>query len=147
MVGLLARLRSDLNAARKEGRKAQTLLLGTVIADVMNRAIELKRDPTDDEVVDVLRRGVKKRREAVEAYQKAAREDLAGNERAEVAMLEQYLPAQATDDEIRTAVREAIAGGASNIGAVMGRAGPPLKGRADGARISAIAREELAARG
>lgn len=143
MPGLFDRLQSDLNASRKAQDKPRTLVLGTIIADAKNQKIELRRDLTDDEVIDVLRRGIKKRRESIEMYAKGNREDLAEKERGEVALLEGYLPAQVGDDELRAAVQSAIAGGAKNIGAVMGKVMPQFKGRADGTRINAIAREEL----
>ena len=75
------------------------------------------------------------------------RDDLADKERAEVAMLEAYLPAPVSDDELRSAVKAAIAGGASQIGAVMGKVLPQFKGRAEGSMINAIAREELSKQG
>ncbi len=146
MAELEARLRGDLTVSRKAQDKPRTLLLGTVIADVMNRAIELGRDPSDDETAEVLRRALKKRREALEAFERAGRTDLADKERAEATMLEHYLPAQATDDEIRAAVAEAIGSGAATLGAVMGQLVPKLRGRAEGARINSIAREELSRR-
>jgi uncharacterized protein len=143
MAGLQERLQADLNSSRKAGDKARTLLLGTVLADVKNREIEFRRDLTDDDVIDVLRRGIKKRRESVDMFTKGGREDLAGKERLEVEMLSAYLPAAVSDDELRTAVRAAIAGGANNIGAVMGKVLPQFKGRAEGGTISSIAKEEL----
>ena len=145
MSALLARLQADLITARKAQDKPSTLLLGTILADIKNRRIELRRDPTDDEVVEVLRKGIKRRRESIEAYDKGGRADLSDKERAEVSALEQYLPAQVADEEIRSAVRAAIAAGAANIGAVMGKVMPQFKGRAEGGTINAIAREELAA--
>ena len=147
MTEMLARLQTDLNSARKAGDKAQTLLLGTIISDVKNREIELKRDLTDDDVTEVLRKGVKRRRESIEMYDKGGRADLAGIERAEVDALGKYLPAAVSDDEIRTAVQAAIAGGAANVGAVMGKVMAQFKGRAEGGTISTIVREELAKRG
>lgn len=146
MSALFARLQSDLTAARKAQDKPGTLLLGTILADIKNRRIELRRDPGDDDVIDVLRKGIKRRRESIEAYEKANRMDLADKERAEVTALEKYLPAQVGADEIRAAVRAAIEGGAANIGAVMGKVLPQFKGRADGSTINSIAREELASR-
>src|SRR3712207_382286 len=143
MSQLLARLQGDLNAARKAEDKAATLLLGTILADAKNRRIELLRDLTDDDVVDVLRRGIKRRRESIDMYEKGGREDLAEKERSEVAALERYLPAPVSDDELRAAVRAAIAGGAANLGAVMGKVMPQFKGRAEGGAINAMAREEL----
>jgi len=140
---LFETLQSDLNAARKSQDKARVLVLGTIIADAKNRKIELRRDLTDDDVIDVLRKGIKRRRESIEMYA-GKRDDLADKERAEVTVLEQYLPAAVSDDELRAAVRSAIAGGATQIGAVMGTVLPQFKGRAEGSTINAIAREELA---
>ena len=147
MADLHTRLRDDLNAARKAQDKPRTLLLGTIVSDVKNRGIELRRDPTDEEVVDVVRKGIKRRRESVEMYDKGGREELAAKERDEIAMLEGYLPAAVPDDQLRAAVRGAIAGGATTIGAVMGTVLPQFKGRAEGSAINAIAREELAKQG
>ena len=146
MSALLARLQADLNAARKSQDAPRTLVLGTVLSDAKNRGIELRRDLTDEDVTEVLRRGIKRRRESIDAYTQAKRDDLAAKEAGEVRTLEAYLPAQVAEDEIRAAVRAAVAGGAANIGAVMGKVMPQFKGRADGGTISAIAREELARR-
>ncbi|HEV2180891.1 MAG TPA: GatB/YqeY domain-containing protein [Gemmatimonadaceae bacterium] len=143
MSELIARLQTDLNASRKAQDKAGTLLLGTILADIKNRRIELMRDLTDDDARDVLRKGIKRRREAIEMYDKAGRTDLASREREEVRRLESYLPANVGDDEIRVAVRAAIASGATTIGALMGKVMPQFKGRADGSAINRIAREEL----
>jgi uncharacterized protein len=147
MSALLARLQGDLVVARKAQDKAATLLLSTILADIKNRRIELMRDPADDDVVEVLRRGIKRRRESIEAFDRGARADLANKERAEVETLERYLPAPVSDDTIRAAVRAAIDGGATTLGAVMGKVLPQFKGKSDGATVSAIVREELGARG
>ena len=147
MSELLARLQGDLNSARKSQDKAGTLLLGTVLSEVKNKKIELRRDPTDADVIDVLRKSIKRRRESIEMYTKGKRSDLADRESAEAAALEKYLPAQVSEDELRAAVKAAIAGGANQIGAVMGKVLPQFKGRADGAAINAIAREELSRQG
>ena len=146
MSSLLARLQSDMTSARKAQNKAQVLLLGTIIADVRNREIELKREVSDDDVIEVLRRGIKKRRESIEMYDKGGRADLAGVERAEAEALGTYLPAAVGEEEIRKAVTAAIDGGAANVGAVMGKVMGQFKGRADGATINAIVREELGKR-
>jgi len=142
-ASLVERLQSDLNAARKAQDKAQVTLLGTIIADTRNREIELRRDLTDADVIDVLRKGIKRRRESIEMYEKGGREDLASAERTEAELLGKYLPAGASDDEIRIAVAAAIAGGANNVGAVMGKVMAQFKGRAEGGTINAIVREEL----
>jgi len=133
-----------MNEARKQRDQPRTLLLSTILSDIQNREIELKHPASDDEAAEVLRRGVKRRKESVEAYEKAKREDLAARERAEVQMLEAYLPAAVSPDEIRAAVREAIAGGATELGPLMAKIMPQFKGRADGKVVNQIVREELA---
>lgn len=143
---LFDQLQSDLNAARKAQDKPRVLVLGTIFSDAKNRKIELRRELSDDEVVDVLRKGIKRRRESIEMYA-GKRDDLADKERGEVTILEAYLPASVSDDELRAAVKAAIAAGASQIGAVMGKVLPQFKGRAEGSAINAIAREELARQG
>lgn len=145
MSQLLARLQGDLNTARKTQDKALTLVLGTILSDIKNKRIELRRDVTDDDVIDVVRKGIKRRRESIEMYVKGGRTDLADKERSESAVLETYLPAQVGEDEIRTAVRAAIAAGATSMGPLMGVVNPQFKGRTDGSLVSRIAKEELAA--
>ena len=140
-------LQGDLNTARKAQDKPLTLVLGTVLADVKNRRIELRRDPTDDEIVEVIRKAIKRRRESVEMYLTAGRDDLVAKERSEVEILERYLPPSVSDEEIRAAVRAANESGAKNVGAVMGKVLPHFKGRAEGGTINAIVREELGKQG
>ena len=143
---LLARLQAEQVAARKAQDRDCVLLLGTVIAEARNREIELRRDLVDDDVVDVLRKAVKKRREASTVYATAARADLAAREAAEAGALEGFLPAAVDPEEIRAAIRAAIDAGATAVGAVMGVVLPQFKGRADGAQVSALVREALSAR-
>lgn len=143
MSELAARLQGELNAARKAQAKDRVLLLGTVLADIRNHEIAVKRALTDDDVVDVLRKAIKRRRESVEMYEQGGRAEQAATERREAEALEAYLPAAPSDDEVRAAVREAIAGGASKIGAIMGKVMPAFKGRLDGSVLNRIAREEL----
>ena len=133
-----------MNEARKQRDQARTLLLSTILSDIKNREIELNKTPTDDETAEVLRRGVKRRRESVEAYEKAGRTELAATESAEIKALEEFLPAAVAADDIRAAVRAAIAGGAKDMGKVMGAVMPQFKGRADGKLVNQIVREELA---
>ena len=147
MSDLLARLQGDLNTARKSQDKPGTLLLSTVLSEIKNKKIELRHDPVDADVIDVLRKSIKRRRESIEMYTKGGRQDLADKETTEAAALEKYLPAQVSDAELRAAVKAAIAGGATQIGAVMGKVLPQFKGRADGGAINAIAREELSKQG
>jgi hypothetical protein len=142
---LSSTLRGALNAARKAQNKDRTLVLGTILANLKNREIELRRPASDEEVADVLRKGIKIRREAVEQYTAAARKDLADAESAQIKVLEEFLPPAVDPEEIRAAVRSAIGAGAKDIGKVMSQVLPKYKGRADGKLINQIAREELQA--
>ncbi len=145
-MSLFDTLQSELNVARKAQDKPRTLVLGTIFSDAKNKKIEVRRDLTDEEVIDVLRKGIKRRRESIEMYA-GKRDDLADKERAEVTILEAFLPPAVSDEELRAAVRAAIAAGAGQIGAVMGKVLPQFKGRAEGSAINAIAREELGKQG
>ena len=138
-------LRAALTTARKAQDKPRTLVLSTILANLKNREIELKRPLTGDDVIDVLRKGIKTRRESVEQYTAANRPDLADAERFQIAVLEEFLPPAVDPEEIRVAVRHAIAGGARDIGKVMGQVLPQFKGRADGKDVNRIVREELQA--
>jgi uncharacterized protein YqeY len=138
-------LRAALTAARKAQDKPRTLVLSTILANLKNREIELKRPVSGDDVIDVLRKGIKTRRESVEQYTAAHRADLADTERFQIAVLEEFLPPAVDPEEIRAAVRQAIAGGARDIGKVMGQVLPQFKGRADGKDVNRIVREELQA--
>jgi uncharacterized protein len=132
-----------MNAARKAQDKDRTLVLGTIVSNVKNREIDLRRPATDDEVVDVVRKGIKIRREAVDQYTAGGRQDLAEAEQAQIRVLEEFLPPAVDPEEIRAAVRQAIDAGARDVGKVMGQVLPKYKGRADGKLINQIVREEL----
>ena len=143
MSALQDRLSAEQVTARKAQDKPLTLLLGTILSDIKNREIELQRPVTDDDVIEVLQKGVKKRRESIPMYEQGGRAELAEQEKAEVAALTRFLPAAATEDDIRTAVRATIAAGASGVGPVMGKVMALFKGRAEGGTINRIVREEL----
>jgi hypothetical protein len=134
-----------MNAARKAQDKPRALVLGTILAALKNREIELRRPVTDEDTIDVLRKGIKTRRESVEQYLAGKRQDLVDQESAEIRILEAFLPPDVDPEEIRAAVRAVIAGGVKEMGKVMGQVMPKFKGRADGKVINQIVREELAA--
>jgi uncharacterized protein len=142
---LSEQVRGAMNEARKQRDSARTLLLSTILADIKNRELELQRPASDDEVGEVLRRGIKQRRDAAEQYTAVKRPDVAERELGEVKALEAFLPAAADPDDIRRVVRAAIAAGAKDLGKVMGQVMPQFKGRADGKLVNQIVREELAA--
>lgn len=140
---LKERIRSDLNAARRNRDKLGTLVLTTTLSDVRNREIEVGHELSDDEVVQVVSSAIKRRREAAEQMRAGGRTELADKEEREAELLQSYLPPPLTEAEVRAMVREAIALGADGIGAVMGRIAPRIKGRFEGREANRIAREEL----
>jgi uncharacterized protein len=143
MSALSERLREDLNAARRSRERLRVAVLSMTISEVRNVEIELGREATDAEVVDVVNRAVKRRREAVEQMRAAARMELAAKEEEEARILTAYLPTQLTEDEVRALVRASIAAGATNMGDVMAAVMPRLKGRFDGREANRIVRDEL----
>jgi uncharacterized protein YqeY len=140
---LLEKLRADANAARRERDKLRTLVLTTTLSEVKNRAIELRRELTDEDVRDMIGRANKKRREAAEQIRAAGREELAAKEEQEAELLLMYMPAQLSEAEVREYVRAAVASGATTVGAVMSAVMPQVKGRFDGKETNRIVREEL----
>ncbi len=142
---LKSRLQADLNRARKDRDRTRTLVLSTTLSEIRNKEIDQKRDAEDKDVLEVLTRAVKQRREAAEQMRGGGREELATKEEAEAEMLTAYLPEQLSEEEVRAMVREAVAAGAGDMGAVMGRIMPRLKGRFEGREANRIVREELGA--
>jgi uncharacterized protein len=146
-------LRDRIEAAMREAMRARddhrTQTLRMAIAAAQNQRIALRRDLTDEEVVDVLTRQVKQRRESIEMYRTAGRADRAELEEAEAAILMEFLPAQLTEPEIeelaRAAIAETGASGPSDVGRVMGQLSPRIRGRADGRLVSDVVRRLLAA--
>jgi uncharacterized protein len=143
-----SRLNGDLVTARKAQDKPMLLLLSTVIAEVKERVRvienEEKREVEDSDVIEVLRKGIKKRRDSVEQYTAANRPELAQKEADEIVLLERYLPAAIDPAVIRSAVQEVIASGVTVMGQVMGKVLPRFKGQVEGSVLNAIVREELA---
>ena len=141
---LHARLESAMRDSMRARDERRTTTLRMALAAAHNQRIARGRELTDDEVIEVVGREVKQRRESIDVYRGAGREDRAAAEEAEVEILSEFLPEQLTDDEIaalaRTAIAETGATGAADTGKVMGRVAPQTKGRADGRRVSEIVR-------
>jgi len=136
-------IREDLNAARRERDKLRTTVLTTLLSEIRNREIELGHELADGEVHAVVTTAIKRRREAAEQMRAGAREELAQKEEQEAAQLQAYLPPQLTETDVRAMVREAIAAGAKDLGAVMKALTPKTKGKFDGRELNRIVREEL----
>ena len=140
---------SDMTSAMKAKDAARTSTLRMVKAAIMNREKEGAGELSDDDVLKLLRSQVKQRRDSVEQYQKAARQDLVEKETAEIAVIESYLPQAASEEEVDRAVTDAIAetGATSmkDMGAVMKGAIARLAGKnADGRMVSETVKRKLA---
>ncbi len=142
-TSLKEQIRTDLGAARKERDKLRTTVLTTLLAEIRNREIEVGREIGDEEVQGAVTSAIKRRREAAEQMRGAGRTELAEKEEREAELLGEYLPPPLSEDEVRSMVREAIEAGATDVGAVMGRIMPRLKGRFEGKEANRIVREEL----
>jgi len=144
---LLHRIEDAMRDAMRARNERRTQTLRMAMAAAHNRRIELRRDLTDDEVSEVLGRQVKQRRESIDIYRGAGRDDRAADEEAEVAVLSEFLPEQLGADELERMARAAMAEtGASSpvdMGRVMGRLVPEVKGRADGRALSELVRRLL----
>lgn len=145
---LAERITTDLKEAMKAGDKLRLETLRMIRASVLEfEKSGAGRPMTEDEEIAILNQASKKRRDAIEQFEKAGRTEMAEKERAELAIIAQYLPAQLSDDEIRAELATIIATmGASSpadLGKVMGMAVKGLKGRADGSTIQRLARELL----
>ncbi len=151
MAELKERLRADLNEAMRARDQVRLRTLRLALTSITNEEVAgaSARELTDDEIVRVLTREARKRREAAEAFSAAGRADQAAAERAEGDVLAAYLPAQLSDMELAALVAAAIdetgAAGMSAMGQVMKTVTPRVAGRADGARVAAEVRRRLSA--
>jgi len=174
MATLKAKIQEDLKAALKEGREAELSVLRMLMAaassretekrtklwkakpDLATKDLEKESQLTDEELLGVISSEIKKRREALLLFEKGKREDLAKKEKAEMEILERYLPEQLPEEEIRELVKEAVAAyraslapperekvGMKDMGKIMAELMPKVKGKADGSVVSNIAKEIL----
>jgi uncharacterized protein YqeY len=147
-VSLKERIQTDLTAAMRSGDSLRRDVLRMATNSAYNLEKRQQKPLSDDELLGVLTREVKTRRESVEAFRKGRREDLAGKEEAEIAILQEYLPQALNEDEIRALIAEAVsATGATSVrdmGKVMGWLSPRTRGRADGKRVSELVGQALA---
>lgn len=141
---LKARLQQDLNEARRSRNKLATTVYSTTLAEVRNEEISLGAEATEEDVQRVVTRALKRRREAAEQMRAGGREELAEKEEAEADLLKVYLPPPLTEEEVRGMIQEIVAGGADQMGPVMGKIMPLVRGRFDGKEVNRLVREELA---
>lgn len=149
MPSLRERLRDDLKDAMRARDATRRGTIRLVEAAIKNAEIEKRGgELSEQDIQAILQRQVKQRQDSIEQYEQAGRSDLADVERAEIAVIEAYLPQQMSRAEIEAAAREAIqqtgASGPSDRGKVMGQLMPQLRGQADGATVNAVVSALLA---
>lgn len=152
MSTLKARLRTDLTAAMKARDEVRSSTLRMILTSITNAEVagSVARELTDDDIIGVLSTEAKKRREAAVAFEEGHRPEMAAKERAEGAVIADYLPAQLGPEEIAEIVKAAVeelgaaGAGPKAMGQVMGKVSPQVKGRADGAAVAAEVRRQIA---
>ena len=143
-MGLKEKLQADLTDAIRSRNEVVSGTVRMLLAAITNEEVAGKAAKvlTDAEIITVLSREAKKRREAVEAYTQAKRDDLAGKEKAEAAVIANYLPEQLSEDEIKKLIADAIAEtgakGPAGMGLVMKVLQPKIAGKADGSKIAKL---------
>ncbi len=146
-VSLLSTLNDDMKTSMKAKDKESLQVIRMLKASLQNEQIKKGAELTDDEELTVLSREMKQRRDSLTEFEKAGRDDLATQVKAEIKVVEKYLPAQLSDEEIRQIVTKAIsktgATSPSEFGKVMGAVMPLVKGKADGNKVNAIVKELL----
>ncbi|NEZ02782.1 GatB/YqeY domain-containing protein [Wenzhouxiangella sp. XN201] len=147
-MSLKARINEDVKQAMRSGDKARLKILRMVTAAIKQREIDERIELDDVQVLAVVEKMIKQRRESAEQYRAGNRPELADVEEAEITVLETYLPEQLSDDELAEAVDQAIAEADASdmkaMGQVMGLLKPRLQGRADMGKVSGLVRSRLA---
>ncbi len=141
-MSLLENIRKDMLDASKSGEGITVDILKLVIADIRNEEIVLDKDLTDDDVLKVVRKQEKKIKDSIEQYTKMGREDLVSREKAQLKVIEKYLPSLMNEEEIIKVVSKVIAdtnsNGMQSMGLVMGSVMKELNGKADGSTVKDI---------
>lgn len=144
---LKARITEDMKSAMRAGEKGKLATIRLILAAIKQVEVDTRNDLNDSQVLAVLDKMVKQRRESISQYEKAGRDELAEKEHQEIAVIQEYLPEQLGDDEITALIDEAIAAtGAESMrdmGKVMGQLKPKLQGRADMGAVSARIKARL----
>lgn len=144
---LLEQIDKDLIGAMKTKDETKVSTLRLLKSAIHNWQIAVQKEPQDADVLTIIQKEIKSRQDAKEMYKKGGRDELASREEQEIKILENYLPAQMSTEEIRPKAKETIAKvgatGVQDMGKVMSQLMSELKGQADGATVSRIVKEEL----
>lgn len=145
---LKEQINNNLKDAMRAKNELELSVLRMLMGAMKNKEITLrdggKAELSDEQILEVIASEVKKRKDAIDAYEQGGRKELADKEKEEIKILGKYLPAQLADEEIETVVREIAAGGAADFGRTMGQAMAKLKGKASGDKVGAIVKKVLA---
>ncbi len=146
-MSLLQKISEDIKSAQKSGQTERLEALRFVSAQLHNREIEKRGqgagELTDEDVLQVLQKEAKKRKEAIELFRRGGREDLAQKDEKDMKIIGEYLPPAVTREEIESAVDEIISAGEKNFNLVMKAAMQRFGGRADGKEVSAVVKAKL----
>ena len=144
---LFDKINADLITSMKAKDEATTSALRMLKSALKYKEVDLKRELKDEDVIDVLSKQAKQRKESIEGFEKGGRQDMADKEKAELALIEKFLPAGLSDAELAQLIEEAIkasgAAGPKDMGKVMGVLTPKIKGRADMGKVSALVKAKL----
>lgn len=144
---MLPKIEQDLRTALKDQRSTEVSTLRLLISELKNAQIAKGGELSEDQVIEVISREAKKRRESIEAYQKGGRQELAEKEEEELAVLEKYLPAQISNEELEKIVENTVAESGvkslAEMGKVMSAVMAKVKGQADGGRVSELVKQKL----
>jgi len=146
-MSLIERLNEDMKLAMKNQDKFRLSVIRMVRASIKNAEIERQHPLDDTEVLEILQRELKQRRESLQDFEKAGRQDLIDQMNGEIRILQEYMPEQLGEEEIKALVQQTIqetgASSKADMGKVMGALMPKVKGRADGKLVNAIVRQLL----
>ena len=144
---LKEQLSDDLKDAMRQGDALRRTTIRFVLSAIHNDEIARQKDLDEDGVIQVLTKQAQQRRDSIEAFQDANRQDLADKEQAELEIIAAYLPERMTEDEVREVVRQVLSdsgsSGPQDMGKVMGRVMPKVRGKADGKMVSTMVNEML----
>jgi uncharacterized protein YqeY len=144
---LFDKINADLITAMKAKDEAALSALRMLKSAIKYKEVDLKRELTNEEVIDVLTKQAKQRRESIEGFEKGGRAESAASEKLELALIEKFLPAALSDEELAKLVEEAVkatgAAGPKDMGKVMGWLTPKVKGKADMGKLSSTVKSKL----
>jgi uncharacterized protein len=146
-VSLLERLNQDMKTSMKNKEKTKLSVIRMLRSEIKNEEIERQHTLNDEEVIEVLMRELKKRKDALQQFEEAGRKDLVQQLQEEIAVIQPYLPEQLSEEELRELVREVLqetgATSKADMGKVMKAIMPRVKGRADGKLVNRLVQEAL----